>query len=78
MDTNERLKNELSLREKVLLLFGVLMSLVYLSIGIACIVIPSFLADYNKIIKMGIGIAFVAYSLFRLYRSYQRYKSRYE
>jgi cytochrome c biogenesis protein CcdA len=67
-----------SARENVLFVFGILMSLVYAAIGIVCLTIPSFLADYSSNIKAGIGIIFIVYSCFRLYRSIQKYKTRNE
>jgi hypothetical protein len=65
-----------SARESVLFVFGILMSLVYAAIGIVCLTVPSFLADYSKNIKAGIGIVFIVYSCFRLYRSIIKYKNR--
>jgi hypothetical protein len=65
-------------RDKVLLVFGILMGVLYTLIGIALIFIPNFLADYSKNIKIGIGSVFIVYSFFRLYRSVIKYKLRNE
>jgi len=78
MDTNERLQSNLSLREKTLFAFGIIMSIVYLCIGLAALLLPSFLADYNSFLKIGIGSLCVAYSFFRFYRSYLKYKDLHE
>lgn len=75
MDTKDRLENESTLKEKVLFVFGILMALVYLSIGLTCVFVPDFLSDYHKSIKLGIGCLFIAYSFFRFYRIIKRYKT---
>jgi hypothetical protein len=61
-------ENNRNLREIVLAFFGLLMSLVYLAIGISLIVLPQFLASYSSSLKLTIGILFIAYALFRFYR----------
>ncbi len=67
-----------TMREKIFFVFGIIMSLIYLAIGISLLSIENFLADYDKIIKIGIGCIFIAYSFFRLYRSITNWKSRNE
>ncbi len=74
MDTKDRLEKEGTLRGKVLFIFGILMALIYLSIGIVCVLVPEFLSDYHKNIKIGIGSIFIVYSFFRFYRIAIRYK----
>ena len=59
----------IAIREKIIFVFGILMSLIYLAIGISLFTLDNFLVSYDKVIKIGIGCIFVAYSFFRLYRS---------
>jgi cytochrome c biogenesis protein CcdA len=75
MESKEGLEHTMSVREKVFFVFGLLMALVYLSIGAALLLIPEFLADYHKIIKTGIGCVFIVYSFFRFYRTIKKYRS---
>ena len=42
-----------SMREKVIFVFGIIMSLVYLVIGLSLLSIGNFLAEYDKIVKIG-------------------------
>ena len=64
-----------SMREKVIFVFGVIMSLVYLVIGLSLLSIGNFLAEYDKIVKIGIGCIFIAYSFFRLWRAFTNWKN---
>ncbi len=57
-----------TLREKVAFTFGMIMFLVYFSLGLALVFIPELLSEYDKHLKIGIGCTFIAYSFFRLYR----------
>lgn len=75
MDSKDRIEHNVSVRDKVFFVFGLLMGLVYLSIGISLLLIPEFLADYHKLIKTGIGCVFIVYSFFRFYRTYNKYRS---
>jgi hypothetical protein len=36
--------------------------------------IGNFLAEYDKIVKIGIGCIFIAYSFFRLWRAFTNWK----
>jgi cytochrome c biogenesis protein CcdA len=75
MDSKDRVEHNVSVRDKVFFVFGLLMGLVYLSIGVSLLLIPEFLADYHKLIKTGIGCVFIVYSFFRFYRTYNKYRS---
>ena len=65
----------MSVREKVFFVFGLLMGIVYLTIGLMVLLVPEFLSDYNKLIKTGIGCIFIVYSFFRFYRTIRKFKT---
>lgn len=75
MDSKDQKEHNVSVRDRVFFVFGLLMGLVYLSIGLSLLLIPEFLADYHKLIKTGIGCVFIVYSFFRFYRTYNKYRS---
>ncbi len=75
MDGKGRKEDSMSVREKVFFVFGLLMGIVYLTIGLMVLLVPEFLSDYNKIIKTGIGCIFIVYSFFRFYRTIKKLKA---
>ncbi len=75
MDGKGRIVESMSVREKVFFVFGLLMGIVYLAIGLMILLVPEFLSDYNKLIKTGIGCIFIVYSFFRFYRTIRKFKS---
>ena len=64
-----------SMRDKVIFVFGIIMSLVYLVIGISLLSIKNFLAEYDTIVKTGIGCIFIAYSFFRMWRALNNWRN---
>ena len=75
MDGKRSIEQSMSVREKVFFVFGLLMGIVYLAIGLMILLVPEFLSDYNKLIKTGIGCIFIVYSFFRFYRTIKKFKS---
>ncbi len=70
MDNTARKHKYFKFINKILKYFGFLMILVYFAAGFL-LIFSDFLSNiiYNKFSKIGIGILFVVYAIFRTYRA---------
>jgi uncharacterized membrane protein len=64
----ENAENTRTIRENMFAVFGILMFLIYLAIGVSLLAVPTLLNDYPISIKVALGVLFIVYALFRLMR----------
>jgi len=60
----------MSLAQKLNILFGVIMVLIYFTMGFLVLFIDSILPNWNVTYKMLFGIVILIYALYRIYKVY--------
>ena len=55
--------------------FGIFMVLVYFGVGLALLLLPQNSTVLNKTTRLILGIALIAYSIFRTWRVFKSYKN---
>jgi hypothetical protein len=64
---------KLSLAQKLNILFGVIMVLIYFTMGIAVLSINAILQSWDVTYKMLFGILILIYAIYRIYKVYTYY-----
>ena len=61
--------------QNLLKYFGIFMVLVYFGVGLALLLLPQNSTVLNKTTRLILGIALIAYSIFRTWRVFKSYKN---
>jgi hypothetical protein len=73
MRTDDVEEERSSINHKIMKYFGLFMAIVYGLIGVFIMLIPDDVLGITPLQKTTVGVLFILYGLFRLYKTYRQY-----